>query len=37
MWAKKEKIFKLINTVDTDYFLEQSIILKPKKEKLKKK
>ncbi|MCK9467361.1 MAG: glycosyltransferase family 4 protein [Candidatus Absconditabacterales bacterium] len=35
--ANKEKIYPLYNTVDVDFFLEQSKILKPQKEELKQK
>ncbi len=35
--ANKEKIYPLYNTVDVDFFLEQSKILKPQKEALKQK
>ncbi len=35
--ADKEKIYPLYNTVDIDFFLEQSNILKPQKEELKEK
>lgn len=37
LWAKKEKIYPLYNTVDIDYFKEEAEKLKPHKEELKKK
>lgn len=37
LWAKKEKIYPLYNTVDVDFFLWESERLKPKKAELKEK
>lgn len=37
LWAKKEKIYPLYNTVDIDYFIKEAERLKPHKEELKKK
>lgn len=37
LWAKKENIYPLYNTVDIDYFIKEAEKLKPHKEELKKK
>lgn len=37
LWAKKEQVQEMYNTVDIDYFVNQSILLQPRKNELKQK
>ena len=37
LWAEKEKIYPLYNSVDSNFFSEQAKLLEPQKEELKKK